>query len=65
MEAIRRFYEQAAQMTVQTSQLHEVDHVVPLKGKLVSGLHVPENLRVITKDENRSKSNRFEVGGGS
>lgn len=37
----------------------EVDHVVPLNGKEVSGLHVVGNLQVITRTENRAKGNRF------
>lgn len=37
----------------------EVDHVVPLNGKEVSGLHVVGNLQVITRTENRAKKNRF------
>jgi hypothetical protein len=37
----------------------EVDHIVPLKSKLVCGLHVECNLRVITSATNNSKGNRY------
>lgn len=49
----------ARQMTLATGIPHEVDHVVPLLGKTVSGLHVENNLRVIPMLENRRKSNIF------
>ena len=39
----------------------EVDHVIPLQAKKISGLHVPCNLRVTRMQENRIKSNKFEV----
>ena len=37
----------------------QIDHITPLKGKTVSGLHVRNNLRIIPSVENRSKNNRF------
>jgi hypothetical protein len=42
-----------------TLQPHHVDHVIPLRGKLISGLHVETNLRVIPGADNLRKHNRF------
>jgi hypothetical protein len=38
---------------------YEVDHIIPLKNSRVCGLHVPNNLQVITQFDNRSKQNKF------
>ena len=37
----------------------EVDHIIPLKGINVSGLHVHNNVRIVKKRENRLKGKKF------
>lgn len=67
-EIIVTFYREAARLTRLTGVPHEVDHIVPLLGERVSGLHVEDNLQVVPRAVNRAKSNQFpceELVGGA
>jgi hypothetical protein len=61
LKAIQKFYIYSAEITAETGIQHHVDHIIPLQGKLVSGLHVEGNLRVIPAKVNIQKSNSYTL----
>jgi hypothetical protein len=58
---MREAYELAALRTKMFGFSWHVDHDIPLRGKRVSGLHTPNNLRVVPATVNQAKTNKFEV----
>jgi hypothetical protein len=54
LTAIRKFYNNCPK------GMH-VDHIIPLRGKYVSGLHIVSNLQYLTPEENLAKSNTYIV----
>ena len=55
LEKIKAIYQEAARTGM------TVDHIVPLRGRLVSGLHVENNLQLLPGSVNYSKGNKFPI----
>lgn len=57
---IEEIYHLSILRTKITGYKWEVDHIIPLQGKYVCGLHIPSNLQVIPAKMNRQKSNKYD-----
>ena len=56
---IKKIYHDCFVKTQETGIKHEVDHIIPLNGIDVKGLHIGSNLRIITATDNRYKGNKY------
>lgn len=57
---IEYFYWLARDLYRTTGEKYHVDHIVPLQGEEISGLHVPWNLQVLPADLNIAKGNKYD-----
>lgn len=62
LKEIELVYTKAAEITKLTGIPHEVDHIWALNGKGFNGLHVPWNLQILTRRDNRKKGNNRPGG---
>ena len=60
-EAVGIIYQRAHLLTKETGIAHSVEHMVPLKNSLVSGLHVSWNMWVLRQVDNNNRRRMFNV----
>ena len=52
--------EKCKELEEQTGEKYEIDHIIPLQSNTVCGLHCRANWQILTRQENRSKGNKYE-----
>lgn len=60
--ALSLVYRKAREIEKATGVPQDVEHVIPLQGKLVSGLHVAGNLRIVPKGQAKPENAEFTPG---
>ncbi len=61
LDAIEAIYIRARRMSGDNPGSYHVDHIIPLQGRLISGLHVESNLRIVPARYNQRKHNKYHV----
>lgn len=59
---IKQIYEKCAELNLRDGpRTWHVDHIIPLRGENICGLHVPSNLQILKSEINIKKGNRYEI----